>query len=146
MSLNIRGQDTLILLVREGQPDSKLDAVVDFEFTIDFDILWISYLSDTTPRTDLQEFFRGVTFSGTIHLQSRAWFAFQYELVQRARREIPSFVVNVSTVLTFPDGSVAKVLVPDAKFGPQPVSVRGRNNYVFVKVTGAADEYFATAS
>jgi hypothetical protein len=38
------------------------------------------------------------------------------------------------------------VLIPDAKFGAQPLSIKSRGDYVSVKLEGAADEYIPTAA
>jgi hypothetical protein len=144
LAQRIKGQETTILFVRGGVLEEELTDTVDFEFEPKLELKEQGYLGEFTNRHD--EIFNGVKFTGTIHLHSNLWFRFQSAIVARAQRLQPDLVFNISTVFSFPNGTSEIVLIPDAKFGAQPLSIKSRGDYVSVKLEGAADEYIPTAA
>jgi len=101
-------------------------------------------LGEKTNRTD--DIYNGIKFDMEMHLHRQAWFAFQKAIIARAKRESPDTVINITSVFAFPSGETPTVLIPDAKFGAQPLSVKSRGDYISVKLEGIADDYIQSDS
>jgi hypothetical protein len=139
----VKGQEVQILWVAGGNLQDTLTDTKDFEFGPKLEIKEEGFLGETTNRHD--EVYNGIKFSGTLQLHTQDWFGMQQTIIQRARRQQPDVVFNVSAVLDFPNGQTPSILISDAHFGPQTQQVRSRGDYVTVKIDGAADDFTYTS-
>jgi hypothetical protein len=140
----IKGQEVQVLFVRASVLEDTLTDTKDFEFEPKFELKEQGYLGEKTNRYD--EIFNGAKFTGTLHLHTQAFFTFQQAIVQRATRQTPDVVFNISSVMNFPNGDTPTVMLPDVKWGEQPVKVGSRGDYLEVRVTGACSEYDSQTS
>lgn len=140
----IKGQEVAIIIANDGQVEDTLDAIQNFNLEAEFEIKSVGYLSEKTNRKD--EIYNGCKFDLELHLHKQRWFQFQQEIKDRAQRKTPDKKFNITGVFSFPDGTTPDVLIPDAKFGAQPLSVSSRGDYVKVKLQGEADDFIATTT
>lgn len=134
MSRRIRGQEVTILIVRDAALEAELTDIKNFTAELMTEIISKGYLGEDTEQKD--EIYKGTKFSFEMDNHSPDFLTFSAAVIDRAKRRTPDTVFNISAVLAFPDGRVATVLFPDAKFGPQPINVPERGDYVSIKYEG----------
>lgn len=135
MSQRIKGQEVRVTMVA---PTGTVEAigsggVSSFELEFKTEILSEGYLGETTERKD--DIFKGVSGRMEIHLDRQSYFRFVQAVLDRSqRRSAAEARFNVLTSLTFPNGERPRVLLEDIFFGPLPVNVGGRDEYVTATV------------
>jgi hypothetical protein len=140
----VKGQEVQILYVRATQLEDTLTDTTDFEFEPKIELKERGYLGEKSNRHD--EIFNGAKFTGTINIHTQDWFNYSLAIIARAQRVQPDTVFNITSVLEMPSGDTPTVLLPDVHFGPQPHGIRGRGEYLTIKIEGASDDYVVTLS
>jgi hypothetical protein len=135
----IKGQEVNILISTDAVLEDTLTDIQEFELESEFEIKSQGYLGEKTNRKD--EIYNGAKFSMNLHLHSQDWFRFQGQIKDRAQRNTPDTLFNISGVLNFPNADTPQFLVPDAHFGGNPMTVPARGDYVKVKLEGEADDF-----
>lgn len=138
MAQRIKGQEVSILVVREGVLEAELTDIQNFNAELKLELLEHGYLGETTDRHD--EIFKGAKFDFEMHVHSQDFITFAKAVLDRARRRQPDLVFNIVATFNFPNGQTPTWMFPDAKFGPIPMNVGSRNDYIKVKIDGAVDE------
>ncbi len=138
-SQRIKGQEVSVIITRDGALESELTDVKSCEFAPQFEIKEEGYLGEKSIRTD--EVYKGVKGSLELHVHSGDIFDFMQAIKDRAQRNTPDLIFNISGIFAFPSGEVRTLTVPDAKFGAIPISTNDRGDYTAVKLEYAADDY-----
>jgi len=139
MAERIKGQETVVRIIRNGVVETELTDIQNMEITWDLELLDEGYLGETTNRKD--DVFRGMSGRMTLHMEGDGPFEFVNALVNRARRKVPMFSVDILTVLKFPGGSSPKINLPDCRFGGVPMGFQERGEYVTIDLEFACSEY-----
>lgn len=140
----IKGQEVSVLITRAGALEDTLVDIQNFNLEPEFEIKSMGYLGEKTNRKD--DIYNGCKFDLELHLHKQDWFAFQQAMKDRSQRNTPDVVFNITAVLAFPVGDTPSILVPDVHFGPNPLNVTSRGDYVKVKLEGEADDFQVTLS
>lgn len=135
----IKGQEVSIIISRDGNLEAELTDIKDCEFTPQFEIKQEGYLGEKTDRHD--DIYNGCRGKLTLHIHSGDVFDFIGAVKDRAQRNTPDLVFNVSGIFSFPSGEVRSVTMPDVKFGPMPIGTNARGDYTAVTFEFAADDY-----
>jgi hypothetical protein len=135
----IKGQEVSIIITKGGDLEAELTDIKSCEFTPDFEIKAQGYLGEKTNRHD--EVYNGVKGSLDLHIHSGDVFDFIQAVKDRAQRNQPDLVFNISGIFAFPSGEVRTMSIPDAKFGAVPISTNDRGDYTEVKFEFAADDF-----
>jgi hypothetical protein len=135
----IKGQEVTVLISDNGVLQDTLTDIQNFEMELQFEIISKGYLGEPSNRKD--EIYNGAKFTMELHLHTEDWFNFQSDIKARAQRVQPDLIFNITAVLSFPNGDTPTVLLPDCKFGAQPMSIRSRGDYVSVKLEGEVGDY-----
>lgn len=143
-SQRLKGQEVAILITQDGALQDSLTDIQNFNMTAQFEIKSQGYLGEKTNRKD--EIYNGCKFDMELHLHKQDWFAFQFAIKQRAQRNTPDTMFNITGVLSFPNGQTPTVLIQDVHFGEQPLAISSRGDYVKVKLEGEADDFTTTAT
>ncbi len=143
-SQRIKGQEVAVLITRDGELEDTLTDILSFNTEPELEVKSQGYLGEKTNRKD--DIYNGCKFDMELHLHKQVWFSFLASIVARAKRETPDLVINITAVMSFPDGSTPTVLLPDVKFGPVPHSISSRGDYVKVKLSGECDDFEVTQS
>lgn len=127
-NFNARGQETQIRVTNAGVLVSTID-VRSASFSFDLAILNENYLGKTTPSKD--EIFNGLSGNLSVHFNGIEVFRLIRDIVNRATRRVAldSFVAVISAFISLPDGTRPRITALDAKFGPFPVNIGGRDQY-----------------
>ena len=133
----LRGQETQILIVRDGVLEDTLTNVRNFSFEYMLEIQSTGFLGEKSERKD--DILKGVKGSLELHLHSQQWFAFVNGILRRASRETPDVIFNITSVLNFPNGDTPSVTLPDVKFGAIPHNTPERADYLTVKLDFEAE-------
>lgn len=135
----IKGQEVTILITDDGNLEDTLTDIQNFNLEAQFEIKAQGYLGEKTNRKD--EVYNGCKFDLELNLHKQDWFNFQQKIKDRAQRNTPDVVFNITGVFAFPNGETPTLLIPDVHFGAQPLSVSARGDYVKVKLEGEADDF-----
>lgn len=119
--------------------EAELTDIQSFNAELQTEIKSQGYLGEKTNRKD--EIFNGVKFDFEMHAHSPDFFDFQAAIIDRAKRTTPDVIFNISGIFSFPSGDVRKLILPDVKFGPMPINVPERGDYVKMKFEGECDDY-----
>lgn len=135
----IKGQEVSIIITSAGELEAEITDVKSCEFAPQFEIKEQGYLGEKNNRHD--DIYNGVKGSLEVHMHSGDILAFIQKIKDRATRRTPDLVFNISGVFAFPNGEVKTLTIPDAKFGPTPLSQSDRGDYVAAKFEYAADDF-----
>ena len=129
MDKRIKGQESVIGISGPQGNVGSIDAVSSFELEFQIDILSEGFLGEVAERKD--EIFMGVSGKLEVQLPRVDYLGFAQQIVDKAQRRLPANTVfNVTSTLTFPDGRIARVLLPDVAFGSIPLNIGARAEYV----------------
>jgi hypothetical protein len=140
----IKGQEVSILITTDGNLEDTLVDIQNFNMEGEFEIKSQGYLGEKTNRKD--DVYNGVKFDLELHIHKQDWFVFQQKIKDRAQRNIPDTTFNITGVFAFPNGDTPTLLIPDAYFGPQPLNITSRGDYVKVKLAGEAADFSVVVS
>lgn len=144
MAQRIKGQEVIVILVVNGQPQAEITAIKSFEMTYQLEIKKEGYLGETTDRRD--SIFNGIGGSMEVHLETKAIFTTFNAIVDKARRRTPGVVINIKTTLNFPNGDRVRVIIPNVEFGELPVNFGSRADYGTTTFTFEAQDAQAISS
>jgi hypothetical protein len=136
----IKGQETVLSVYSDGNLVTRLDSIQDSEVIFDLDILEEGYMGERSNRFD--SIFKGMSLRATGHLTNAELVRFADRVVRRAQRFDDSVTrVDAGLTLVFPGGDLLTISVIDLQFGPIPVNVGGRDEYVEWTFDAKASEY-----
>ena len=136
----IKGQETIITILQNGDLQARIDSISDSEFTFDLEILEEGYLGETSNRFDA--IFNGMSIRLTGHLTNQQFIQLTRGVVERAQRRAgaPSRV-DLASTLVFPGGDLVNIGVPDVQFGGIPMNTGGRQEYTQWTLEAKASEF-----
>lgn len=132
MSQRIKGQEVEVLVIAQGVVQSTLTAVKSFSFTFQQEIKAEGYLGETTNRKDA--IFNGIAGEMEYNFTDRDIFTLIGTITDKAQRRTAGIVINVKATMNFPDGTRARVIIPDVEFGEIPVNFASRSDYGAVRM------------
>ena len=135
----VKGQEASIIIVSGGVQQDTLTDIHNFNIEFEGEIKSQGYLGEKTNRKD--DVYNGVKFDFEMHSHSQDWLSFVIAIHDRMKRNNPTLVVNLTVSLLYPNLDNPSIFLPDAKFGPLPVGLPGRVEYVNKKVQGECDDY-----
>lgn len=130
----IKGQETSIDVIVDNVVQQNFIDIRSLETEEQLEIIREGYLGETTDRRD--SVYRG--FSGRLeaHMENRSYLDFRQTMVDKARRRNGvSPRVNIRTTLAFPGGPRVRVVLKDVSFGPMPMNIGNRSEYVTVSLS-----------
>jgi hypothetical protein len=142
--VRIKGQETSIIVVRGNQVENTFDAIPMFNMEFESDVISVGYLGEKTERKD--DIFKGVKFDFELHTSRQDWIRFLIAVHNRQKRNTPNLIINITTILEYPDGDGPQLTLPDVKFGATAMDIGSRADYVKKKLNGACDDYIAQLS
>lgn len=128
MSQRIKGQESEVSIVVNGNVMSSITTIRSLEIAPKTEIKEEGYLGETTQRYD--EIFNGVRGNIEGHFESQQVFDMMMAIIDRARRRTPGIKINIKTTLNFPNGDRPRIFLQDCFFGEQPIGFGGRSEYL----------------
>ena len=130
--LRLKGQETSVQVVQDGQLVASISAVSSFSDKIALEVLEEGFLGEAVNRFD--EVLNG--FGGQFEFQHSdpEWINFENAIVARATREQPNSVFNIVRTLFYANGQTAVVSYRDVRFGELAGTTGGRKEYDKVTV------------
>lgn len=135
----IRGEDSSVVIIVDGQPVNTITAIKDFNVEFDLDILSEAYLGEHGERQD--DHYKSVGGDFTVHHETPAVMDLINAIVDRASRKNPLVIFNLRCTYTWPNGSKRRFTAMDCAFGPLPISNGGQGEYISTKLTWKASQY-----
>uniref|UniRef100_A0A6H1Z840 Uncharacterized protein n=1 Tax=viral metagenome TaxID=1070528 RepID=A0A6H1Z840_9ZZZZ len=136
----IRGQETVLRLLIDGNIQREITAIKDTTVTFQVAILTEGYLGETTMRRD--DIFNGLTGSFTVQPEGNEIFTLINSIKERAQRRNQAATPTISMVtrLNFPSGQTVRIVVPELFFGDFSIQIPARDQYVNTPVTWEAED------
>lgn len=136
----ILGKSVQVRVTQGGVILSEISAIKAFTFETRQRIITEGYLGETAQRQD--EIFDEVGGSFSVHPEGTDILQLQKTIADRARaRTANPTQVSASFRVSFPQGTIARIVIPDMKFDPIPFNVSGRDAYVDMSFTYKATQY-----
>lgn len=136
----IKGQETVVTVMLDGQLQARVDSITDAEVTFELEILEEGYLGETANRYD--SIFNGMTIRAVGHLTNTQLITLAEAIVSRAQRRAGGAVrIDMALSLVFPGGDLITIAIPDVQFQSIPVSDGGREEYVQWTLEAKASEF-----
>ena len=126
----LKGQEVEVLLVVAGTPKDTITTIRNFEVTAKVEKKEEAYLGQKTNQYD--DIFNGVDGRMEVHTDSQDILPIIQSIIERARRREPGTKVNIKATLNYPNGDRPRVLLNDVFFGPFPINIPARGDYVTV--------------
>jgi hypothetical protein len=136
--VRIKGQETEVLLIVDGEVFDTVTDVRSFEVAAKLETKEEGYLGEKTNRYD--EIFNGVRGRMELHFENPDVFDLMFKIVDRAKRRTPGTQINIKSTLNFPSGDRTRVIIQDAYFGEMPVSFASRGDYGTVSLDFQASD------
>ncbi len=137
--LPIKGQETVLTIMRSGNVEDQLTEVDSFNAVFKFEKLQRRNLGETTIRTD--EVFAGCEGKVKLRVFTESWLIYLQALEARARRQGPYVTFNFVTTLFFPNGQSPTVTFPDVSFGDMPMDIPSSKDYVTIDLDWQCGEF-----
>lgn len=131
----IKGQETQVVIVVDGVPQTSLSFVRSLTITPRFDKLEEGYLGEFSQKFD--EIFQGVDFSMELNFNDPGVIDFMLKVKDRAQRRTPGTVINMNTTLSFPNGTRTTVTLSDCFFANMPIGFGSRSDYGTFSIDGS---------
>lgn len=139
----VLGKEVTVRLTRNGALQSDITAVRSFTFEPRVRLLKENYLGEVATRQD--EIFEEVGGTMTVHMEKNQVMQLQKLIVDRSTRRVYNDEkISITFRISFPDGTIARITIPDAKFESVPLNFSGRDAYIDVTLTYASDRYQMT--
>jgi hypothetical protein len=136
----ILGKSVQIRLTRSGALLKSITAIKTFTFEPRQRILSEGYLGETAQRQD--EIFDEVGGSFVAVPEGTEILDLQEMIKNRSTRRIANDEkVSCTFRISFPDGTINRITIPDMKFDPIPFTVGGRDAYVEMSFSFKATTY-----
>lgn len=129
MAQRIKGQEVTLGFTSPDGDQTGLENVTSFEAELDIETLQEAYLGKTTD--DYDDIFHGVSGQMDIHMRTADYLLFTQKVQDRAQRRTAAdgqFTATAS--FAFPNGTRARLTFENLFFGPLPIKVGGRAQYV----------------
>jgi len=138
-SQRIKGQEVTILIVRDSVLEAELFDIMNFNAEIMLEQIAQGYLGEKTERHD--DVYKGTKGDFEMHTHSQDWLTFAAAVKDRAKRNTPDAIFNISAVMFYPNGQTPTMLFPDVKFGALPVNIGSRTDYKKIKIDFVCDDF-----
>jgi len=134
----IKGQEVAVTITVDNALQATLTDIQSFDAELMLQTKSVGYLG---MKTDLKDdVFNGVKFDMSLHIHSNQWFIFANAVKTRSQRFTPDTVITITGSFVFPNGDTVNFIIPDAHFGPIPLNIPSRDDYVSVKLSGEAED------
>jgi len=135
-----RGVEATIRITRNGVLQTEITAIKDFTFETRQRVTTENYLGETASRQD--EIFDEVGGSFTVNPEGSQILELQALVVRRSQRRVVNDEQISSTFrIQFPNGVIARIMIPDMKFDPIPLRAPARDQYLELAFTWKSDRY-----
>lgn len=129
MAQRIKGQETVLGFTNPDGDQEGLEDILSFEAELDMEILEEKYLGRSS--NDYDDIFNGVSGQVELHMRTVDYFRFQEKIQDRAeRRTAADGTFSATASFNFPNGTRMRITFEDLFFGPSPISVGSRSEYV----------------
>ena len=125
--------------MRESVLETELIDIMNFNAEFMLEQIAQGYLGEKSERHD--EIYKGAKGDFELHTHSQDWLTFAQAVKDRAQRNTPDLVINISAVMFYPNGQTPTLLFPDVKFGAMPMNIGSRSDYQKVKMDFVCDDF-----
>ena len=139
MAERIKLQETVLRFIRDGAVETELADIQSADFDFDMELLSEGFAGETTDRKD--DIFNGCSGRMSLQLESKEAFDPILAVINRARRKIPLFTVELTGLMQFPNGETVMLLFTDIRFGKFGFSAGNRKDYWKLDIEWGSSEF-----
>ncbi len=133
MAQRAKGQEAKLVISGPSGVEEGLVDVKSLEMEMDVEILEEGLLGETANRFD--DIFNGVGGNAEMQIGSRLFLDFLGRVQDRAQRRSPaSAQFTITAAFALPAGLRVRLVFEDVFFGPIPIRVPSRKEYVTIRV------------
>lgn len=135
----IRGQETFINVLVDGDLQTRIDSIQESEWTHNLDVQEEEFLGEGAPRFDM--IFKGTSFRLAGQLTNKGYFDFQQKVLDKAQRRAGSPVrIDITSTFIFPNGETYTIAFEDCAFGSMPVTTSSRSDFTAWTLEGSCSQ------
>jgi hypothetical protein len=138
----IKGQEVEVIVSANSGAGPQVQATIteisNFNGELSFEVISKGYLGEGTMRKDM--IYNGAKFDFEVNTFTADVWTLVATIKALATRQAPNNSINISGVFLYSNGDIATMLWNNCQFGPIPVSIPGRNEYVKHKFQGESDD------
>lgn len=141
--LRLLGREVSLRLSQNNVLKRESTAIKSTTIEVGTKLLSEKYLGESGARQD--EIFEEIRGNAHFHITGTELLALQNDVYKRSRKRTANpTVFSMTFRCEFPDGSIARISVPDVKFEPIPFNVTAQDAYVEMTLTWKAERYSLT--
>lgn len=139
MSQRIKGQEVAVAIVANNKLLDTITDVRSFSISLEVEQLQEGYLGETSDRYD--DIVRGVSGNLELHFENQDILSLMRTINDRARRRTAGSQINISAVLSMPNGDRPQIQINDCFFGPIPLAFGSRGDYGTISLDFKASNF-----
>ena len=141
MSDTLKGQDTSIAILIDGNLESEIDGITSTDITFDLTMIESRRLGQTSKV--YCSVFDGISIAIKSDVTGDVYLELADAIVGKAQRRAGAAIqIDISTVLSFPDGVTRAITITKVEFESIPLSISGGDEFVTMELNGKASGYF----
>lgn len=136
MSNRLRGQETFVNVLVDGDLRNRIDSVQSFEYTLNLEVQEQDFLGETAPQFD--SISKGTSFRMEGQLSNRDFLDFSRQAEDKAARRAGSPVrFDITSTFVFPNGQIYTLLFEDVSVGAIPITTGSREDFTTWTLEGS---------
>lgn len=140
MSTRVKGQDTFVSVIVDGQLDTSIETVKSCDLEFEMDLLEENYLGEVATQYDT--IYNGIMVKLELHVTRGEIFDLADAIKLRAQRKTGGATrIDITTSFWMPNGSFITIVLVDWFSESVPVSTGAREEYTSVTLSGKSSGY-----
>ncbi len=136
----VLGRDATMRLTQNGSLLAETTALKDINFKLAQTLISEGFLGEAAKRH--REIFDEVELTWNVEPEGKEILQMQYAIYNRARSGQSDLQINLGFRIAFPSGVIARITVPDLKFGVNgDLAVPNRESFVTMAFSAKAGKY-----
>lgn len=140
MAQRVKGQDTSLIIMVDGNLQTRIDTISSAEFEFEMTLLEEEYLGETAMRYD--SIYNGIRVEMEYHMTAQQAMELADSIARRARRQAGAPVrIDLLGTFFFPNGDTPSLQLTDLYFDSMPFEIGSRQDYVSGTFTAKCSDY-----
>ena len=141
--LRLLGREVTLRVSQDNTLKRESTAVKSTTVEVGTKLISEKYLGESGARQD--EIFEEMRGNAHFHITGAELLQLQNDVYTRSRKRTANpTVISLGFRCEFPDGTIARISVPDVKFEPIPFNATAQDAYVEMTLTWKAERYSHT--
>lgn len=136
----IKGQSAYLVILRDGDPQLRIDSIQSLEVEFMMELLEEGYLGETSNRFD--SLYNGMRIKIEGHTNSEAYLELMQAIKEKAQRRAGSTIrIDIVASFAFENGDFPTLALQDVHFDSMPLSLDSRQAFQSFSLEGKCSEF-----